>query len=239
MDPLEPEPPETDATPPTALVFEAHADDCVIGMGGTVARLVAEGWQVVLVTVTRGETAYPRPELQGEVAEVRARETARAREILGLTTTPVAMERPCQGLVNDRDTYQDVVEIIRRVRPARIFTHQPGSKHRDHRACHAIVEEAWWKATERVLADRGAPFRAGALYLFEVTDLLARPSVIVDVSTTFETKLAALRAYESQFEVLPGIERWVKGVAMARGYMSGCAYGEAFHASTFLPRSEF
>ena len=45
----------TTAHIPTLMTVHAHPDDETIGTGGTMARAVADGRRVVLVTCTRGE----------------------------------------------------------------------------------------------------------------------------------------------------------------------------------------
>src|SRR6185437_15847670 len=42
----------------TALVVVAHPDDETLMMGGTLARLAAGGWRVVVLSVTRGEAGW-------------------------------------------------------------------------------------------------------------------------------------------------------------------------------------
>ena len=40
------------------LVFCAHPDDEIIGVGGTMAKLSAQGTEVTIVGFSRGETGY-------------------------------------------------------------------------------------------------------------------------------------------------------------------------------------
>ena len=37
------------------LIFSPHPDDAEIGMGGTVAKFLDEGWEVILADLTDGE----------------------------------------------------------------------------------------------------------------------------------------------------------------------------------------
>ncbi|MFB0559755.1 MAG: PIG-L deacetylase family protein [Candidatus Lokiarchaeia archaeon] len=39
-------------------VFAAHPDDGVIGMGGTITKLIREGHEVQVVIFTRGDEGY-------------------------------------------------------------------------------------------------------------------------------------------------------------------------------------
>lgn len=220
------------------LIFEAHADDCAIGMGGTVLYLANQGLSPVLITVTKGETAYTTVADKNHMADIRRSEGQVAAEILKIKITE-QLSHPCQGLTNDRETFQEIVGLIRKYQPKFIFTHNPECSHRDHRNLSALVEEAWWKAQENVLADFGAPFRAEAVYFFEVVNLFPKPSVIIDITPFFNQKLKAIQAYKSQYGVMPGLEDYITGLAVTRGYACSKKYGEAFVSSNFIPRFHF
>ena len=60
------------------LVVAPHPDDAELGMGGTIAKMVAEGWQVGILDLTSGE---PTP--HGSEA-LRRQETLKATETLGV-----------------------------------------------------------------------------------------------------------------------------------------------------------
>lgn len=223
------------------LVFGAHADDETIGMGATISLLSEIGYEVCVVTFCWGrerdwvDTGYARPEWRCSIAEMRRREALEADRVLGVRER-VGLGIPTQGVVNERATYQRVVGVLREVKPLAIFTHRREDKHRDHRAVSEIVEEAWWKASESVLADLGPPWRAGALFFYEIFELFERPSHIANVSSTFSRKIEALKCFESQMPVLGDIIGYVEGLARVRGYLIGTKYGEAFLASRFLPQ---
>src|SRR4051794_8659534 len=62
-----------------ALVVAPHPDDAELGMGGTIVRLIGQGWKVGILDLTSGEpTPLGSP-------EIRARETAGATAALGLS----------------------------------------------------------------------------------------------------------------------------------------------------------
>ena len=62
-----------------ALVIAPHPDDAELGMGGTIALMLAQGMSVGILDLTDGE---PTP--RGSV-EIRTRETAAASAVLGIT----------------------------------------------------------------------------------------------------------------------------------------------------------
>ena len=214
----------------TVLAFCAHTDDEILGLGGTLARL-SETAEVVVVTVTAGETGYSREEDRERIVLLRERENAAAAEILGYQRRET-FGYPSQQVPTDRDALHDFVRIIREVRPDVIFTHWGEDKHRDHRATSILSDEARWKACEHILPHLGPPYLTPELYYYEVQDLFSHPTAIVDISSTLERKVAAMRTQESQLPVLPRILQFVEGLAHARGYMIGADAGEAFLGST-------
>lgn len=216
------------------LVFAAHPDDEIIGCGGTIARLSAMGRQVFVVTFCAGETGYSTPELKDKIAEIRRAEAEACDRVLGITER-VILGKPTQGVVNDRETYQQCVRLIRYYRPDVIFTHWREDKHRDHRAICDITDEARWKAYENVLADFGEPWYTPELYYYEVLELFPHPSLLIDITDTFPKKLEAMQTQQSQFAVLPGVLEYIEGLAKVRGYARGTRYAEAFLRSNLLP----
>jgi len=216
------------------LVYAAHPDDEIIGCGGTIARLSAMGKQVFVVTFCAGETSYTTPELKNQIADIRRAEASACDAVLGITER-VILGKPTQGVVNDRDTYQQCVRLIRHYRPDVILTHWNEDKHRDHRASSVTAEMARWKAFENVLADMGEPWYTPELYYYEVLELFPHPTLVVDITDTMPRKREAMQTQQSQFAVLPGIMDYIDGLAKVRGYARGTQYAEAFLRSNLLP----
>jgi len=215
----------------TILIFEAHSDDAVIGMGGMILK-IKDIKDIILITLTRGETGYTSEEEKNTISERREQESLATDVLLGIKEH-IFLDNLCQDLRNSKENYQQIVQIIRTYTPSQIFTHKSPSKHRDHRNCHDLVTEAWWKASENVLPELGDPVRVPILYTFEITDLFEFPHSIVDIGD-INPKLEVLEKFESQMGVLPGIEDFVRGLALVRGYQGGFKYGEAFQKSDFM-----
>ncbi len=216
------------------LVFAAHPDDEIIGCGGTIARLTAAGRQVFVVTFCAGETGYSSPEERDTIAQRRLEEARECDRVLNITER-VILGKPTQGVTNDRETYQQCVQLIRKYRPDVILTHWNEDKHRDHRAISALTDEARWKAYENVLADLGEPWYTPELYYYEVLELFPHPSLLIDISDFMTKKLQAMETQQSQFAVLPGIMNYIEALGMVRGYARGTRYAEAFLRSNLLP----
>jgi len=225
--------------PKTVLIFEAHSDDAVIGMGCLMKRLSNAGTKVVACTVTTGETAHSMDN-KDDIVEIRRREGRCADKILGVHEH-IFLAHPCQDVRNDKKTFHEFVKIIRDIKPDWIFTHGPQERHRDHRAISQLTEEAWWKATEQnVLPELGHPFKAGKVLFYEVLPMFDDDAdVCIDATPYWDAKLDALNCFESQMATMGDFEGLVVGKARYRGYLIGTTFAEALIYSTFMPRSGF
>ncbi len=178
------------------LVVAPHPDDAELGMGGTIARMIAQGMRVGVLDLTDGE---PTP--HGSVQR-RAKETARATEILGLTWRGNA-GLPNRSLEPTLAARELVASFIRRLRPRWIFAPHWDDAHPDHVAATSLVEAArfWAKLSKTDMpGERFHPERVYYYYCIHLR-LAVQPSWIVDISDQWDQKRAAIEAYESQFIV--------------------------------------
>ncbi len=176
-----------------ALVVAPHPDDAELGVGGTIVRLMAQGWKVGILDLTDGE---PTP--LGSRA-LRAKETASANELLGnpwrknLGLSNRSLE---PTLANRRA----LAAVFRQVEPRVLFAPYWEDAHPDHLAATKLVEDArfWSKLSKSDIP--GAPFHpARVLYYFSVhLRIVERPSFVLDISEQAEVKRAALGCYRSQ-----------------------------------------
>src|SRR3989339_864716 len=127
------------------LVFCAHPDDEIIGVGGTIKKMRMKSIEVGVVTFTLGGTSYSTIEMKNKMEEIRFKEAKAAEEVLGISFREV-LGIPTQGIYNTKENFQKCTELIRRYRPDVIFCHWDEDKHRDHRAISSLVAEARWKA---------------------------------------------------------------------------------------------
>jgi len=152
------------------MVFAAHPDD-EIAMGGTMARMSHEGTRVVVVQMTDGCEGYPRLEWQDIIADMRRGEAEACNRVLGIARR-YYIGAPDMGLVNDKQTLQKVIRIIRTERPEAIFLQGGAGVHRDHKATFEISLEALWHAGEPVARALGEFWKTPEVYIYKgaVTD---------------------------------------------------------------------
>ena len=216
----------------TLLVLGAHPDDAEIAMGGTLAKLVEQGWRVELCDLTDGE---PTP--RGS-PEVRAAEAARAAEILGIHRR-VTLTLPNRYLLDTIDNRCQVAEVIREARPDLLFVHYWEDAHPDHVQAAQLAEAARFYAKLTKTKLRGEPWYPRRVIHFVGSHyrLHLKPSFVLDVSAVYGRKLAAMEAYQSQFggEPLwvpekrrPPIAQAVQNLNAYYGRLAGVAYAEPF-----------
>lgn len=228
------------------LAFGAHPDDTELGCSGTLAKLADQGKRVVVVDLTRGEMG------SRGTPEIRMQEAAKAAGILGLHER-VNLGLPDTRLVNDRETQLQIIEVVRRFRPAICLLGAPKDRHPDHGKATRLLLDALFYGGLRTLESRNPdgtlqePHRP-AHTLHYMQDTPIEPDLVIDITSTMEKKEAAIRAFATQFDVQepgeepetyisrPGFFETVRARARFFGHQAGFSYGEPFlYANGPLP----
>lgn len=183
------------------LVIAAHPDDAEISVGGTLARLVAAGHAVGVLDVTRGELGS-----RGTRAD-RDAEAAAATRILGLAWRG-NLDQPDGRVEASLAARELLARHLRELQPDVVLAHHELDPHPDHVASGRLAREAWYLSGLRRLAERdvGPSGGTAASHPARRPGRLARfmshrrfePTLVVDVTDFWATKLAAVRAYASQ-----------------------------------------
>ncbi|WP_428986150.1 PIG-L deacetylase family protein [Streptomyces pyxinae] len=135
------------------VVVAAHPDDEVLGMGGTLARLVAAGLTVTVVSVTDGEGSHPGSTrlAPDRLAELRARELREALGELGAEKAEVVrLGLPDTGVAAHEDW---LTEELAALLPDAALCLAPwtGDVHGDHEAAGRAAVAAAREASVRCL----------------------------------------------------------------------------------------
>ncbi|WP_181874215.1 mycothiol conjugate amidase Mca [Marinitenerispora sediminis] len=147
------------------MAVHAHPDDESSKGAATMVRYVHEDAEVLVVTLTGGERgsilnpAMDRPEIRENIGEVRRKEMAAAREILGVhqefagfvdSGLPEGDPLPplpegCFALQPLEVASEPLVRSMRSFRPHVVITYdeQGGYPHPDHIMCHKVSVEAF------------------------------------------------------------------------------------------------
>ena len=217
----------------TILVLAPHADDEILGVGGTMARICAEQQKVVVAVVT-GFGIEPHPFIrEADVIAVRE-ECKRANELIGVSEVLFAeLPAACLDTTPIWKTNKVIHEIIEEVKPDQLYAPFPHDLHKDHAAVAygALV-------TARPYLSLGNQIKRVLFYetLTEThlsppfLDVGFQPNCYVDISDYLEIKLAAMQEYKSQIQdnSLPRSVRGLTTLASFRGMHVGVEAAEAF-----------
>ena len=169
------------------MAVHAHPDDESSKGAATMAKYVADGHEVMVVTCTGGERgdilnpAMERPDVAENMIEYRRAEMARAAEILGVRhhwlgfidsglpqgDPPPPLPEGCFALVPLEESVPRLVEVIREFKPHVVITYDEngGYPHPDHIRCHEISVPAFEAAGDPDLyPETGEPWTPLKLY---------------------------------------------------------------------------
>jgi LmbE family N-acetylglucosaminyl deacetylase len=217
-----------------ALAFGAHPDDVELQAGGTLAAWAAQGVRVELACFTAGEKGSPDPAADPvELARVRRAESGSAALALG-AAVPVHFLGAVDGELEVTMAMRlAVARLVRTVRPEVVLGHDPWRRwllHPDHRAAGLLTVDGVVAARDPLyapeLAAEGLEAHRPHTVLLFGTDT---PDELVDVTTTIDAKLAALRAHASQFGDHADLDRRIRVWNAAIGADATLHYAEAFH----------
>ena len=213
----------------------AHPDDVEIACGGTLAKLVGQGYQVGIVDLTDGEQTPGSPG-----PEVRLREAQEAARALGIQHR-VVLELPNRRLFDSFETRVALAKEFRKYRPTVVigFGDKTPMASPDHWQAMQITDAAIFYSRLSKWDEHfdGLPVHAISTQLY--FRLAFEPAVLegfsshftVDISDTLDAKLKAVGCYQTQF---PPAKEYVferiRGAALIAGSGAGFSAGEVFVA---------
>ena len=218
-----------------ALVVTAHPDDVDFGAAGTVASWVAEGTEVTYCIVTDGDAGGFDPAVpRSEIPRIRRAEQVAAAECLGVDDVRFLGYRDGELSVT-HDLRRDISRVIRQVRPERMLIQSPERNWARIPASHPDHMAAGEAAIFAIYPDARNPFAHASLLSDEGLDawtvhdvwVMAAPDpdYAVDITDRFPTKIAALRAHDSQTAHMDDLEdrlsQWATMAAQQAGLPDG------------------
>jgi LmbE family N-acetylglucosaminyl deacetylase len=221
------------------LVVSAHPDDVDFGAGGTVAALTSSGVKVSYCIVTDGaQGALDSSIAPVDLVALRQTEQRAAAKTLGVDEVRF-LGYPDGSLEPTRELRRDFTRVIRSAKPRSIICQSPerhwGRIHASH-PDHLAAGEALIRS---VYPDSRNPFSYPELleeglepHVVEEVWLMAspHPTTAVDVTETFELKIAALRCHESQLGSAGGLSEMVRGWLQENAVRSGLGEGRLAEA---------
>jgi N-acetylglucosamine malate deacetylase 1 len=186
------------------LAIGAHPDDIELACGGTVAKITSEGLSVAIVDFTNGELG------SRGTPEIRAEEAKRGAEIMGVRFRE-NLGFPDGKLRVTDEAVDKMIVMLRKYRPKAVLVNPPHERHPDHEGSHNILRTAMFKSglikveTEyEAIPQKTHRIRKMYCYM-QSYEFTRKPDFYVDITSSFETKMNAIKAFTSQV--------WVPGVS--------------------------
>jgi LmbE family N-acetylglucosaminyl deacetylase len=230
-------------TPESAMVIVAHPDDIEFSCAGTIARWTRAGARIAYVLCTSGEVGIAEKEMtKTKAADIREDEQRSAAQIVGVDYI-VFIREPDGMLQATIELRKKLVREIRKFKPEIVICGDPTIvwagddyiNHPDHRAAATAALDATFPAAgqpnlfEELEAEGIFAHKPRKVYVtgWNESDLF------VNISSTIDLKVAALRAHKSQmkdWDPEPRIKEW----AAERAKGKEMEYAEGFRVVTLV-----
>lgn len=200
------------------IVFAPHPDDETLGCGGTIAKKISEGYEVLIVVLTDGRflladclgiNCNPTPE---QVKEIRKGEVLRAVKILGVPEENVVFLEFVDGTLkeNEDEVLERVVEVLGKFLPSEVYFPYEKDFHPDHRTTNRVVRKAIKRLGIEPTAYRYAisykMARFGPLS-DRFLNLFRRNMIYFDISESLLLKKAAVKEFKSALTIISEHQR--------------------------------
>jgi LmbE family N-acetylglucosaminyl deacetylase len=203
------------------LIVTAHPDDVDFGAAGTISVWTAKGISVTYCIVTDGDAGGFDPDVpRSEIPTIRRAEQTAAANVCGVHDVHFLGYRDGELTVS-HDLRRDISRVIRQVRPQRMVIQSPERNWSRIQASHPDHLAAGEAAIQAIYPDARNPFAHSSLLRDEGLDAWTveevwisagpTPNHHVDVTDTFENKIAALRAHKSQTEHMEDLDDFIRG----------------------------
>lgn len=225
--------------PLDVIAVGAHPDDVEIGCGGTLARMVQQGFRVGIVDLTDGE---PTPLSPGP--EVRLQEAQEAARILGVTVREI-LTLPNRRLFDNFESRVALAAVFRRYRPKLVLgiADRTPMASPDHWQAMQITDAAVFYSRLSKWDEffPGLPvhrIQRQIWYPLGLQTLNHPPgggAFVSDISATLAIKIQSIQAYRTQFPPdKRRVFRLVEGQSQMLGASAGFEAGELLISSTTL-----
>jgi len=195
------------------IVFAPHPDDGVLGCGGTIAKRISQGYDVLMVVLTDGRHAFsnvlginsnPTPD---EMKAIRMEEVKNAIKVLGMSEEQLLFlnfeDRSLER--NEREAKQKILKILKENSPVEVYFPCDKEYHKDHLVTNRILESSCKELNLTATKYRYTITQSYA-YVGPLMDrffnLFKRNMISFDISNFLDLKEEAVNKFRSKFLLL-------------------------------------
>ena len=224
--------------PKIVLCIAAHPDDLEFGASGSVAKWIHDGAEVHYLVCTDGSKGSDDPNLSSaELIALRRDEQRAAAKILGVSSVTFFDYEDGVTEANN-ELKRDIARVIRRIKPDTAVFQDPTFiysasfgmiNHNDHRKVGEAAMDAVYPLARdhlsfpELIAEGFEPHKVKEVLMMSFEGA----NFFVDITDTFETKLKALAAHDSQVDIEQA-RGWLEQASKANGRKGGYELAEGF-----------
>lgn len=218
------------------LAIAVHPDDAELSCSGTLVKHGKMGLKTGILDLTRGELGT-----RG-TPEIRAQEAQDAAQVMGLAVRE-SLDLGDGFFQNSKQEQMAIIRVLRKYRPDTVLLNAIEDRHPDHGRSAQLEADACFMAGLRMIeteweGEHQEAWRPKRIYHY-LQDRYIKPDFVVDITEEWETKLAAIRAYKSQFYdpnsqepktyiSSPLFLEYIEARAKEMGHAIAVRYGEGF-----------
>jgi N-acetylglucosamine malate deacetylase 1 len=210
------------------LIIAPHPDDEVLGCGGTIKKLTTLGIKTFVLIATRGKKGM----YSEERIEIVRKEAKTAHKLLGVTETRfLDFPAPDLDLISIAEVSTAINHIIEEFKIESVYLPHRGDIHHDHKAIYnaglVAARPVMNNTVKKIFSyetlsetEWAAPFGDDAFI----------PTRFVNITNEFDSKVEAMKCYESQLREFPNSRsiNSIEALANFRGSTVGFSHAEAF-----------
>lgn len=215
------------------LVIAAHPDDEVLGMGGTIAKLVSEGGTVHLLIVTDGSTSQYRCDANlKKIIEKKKLETKNCADILGISSVNYGgLPDMKLDAIPHIEVNQVIEHFIDTIQPDTVFTHFWGDVNADHQNVYkstlVAVRPVMGQVVRRLFCYK---VPSSTEWTPNKPDTIFTPNIFIDIEKYAEQKYLAFSQYLTEVRDYPHPRsvQYLRETDIANGLQVGIKCAEQF-----------
>lgn len=173
------------------LAFGPHPDDVELFCGGVLIKLKEQGYSTAVADLSRGELSS-----NGDV-ESRMAESESAKRILNLDVR-LNLGLSDGSLHPSQENRLEIIKTLRSLRPTICLIPYWEDRHPDHETASILLKRSLFDAGLRKIDTDQEVYRP-QITLYYLMHKYIEPTFAVDITNQMDQKLAAIKAYGSQF----------------------------------------
>ncbi len=186
------------------LAFGAHPDDVELSCTGVLLVEKNNGKKTGIIDLTAGELGT-----RG-TSESRKVEAADAAKILGVNIRE-NLGMADGFLQNDEAHQRKIITVLRTYQPEIILCNAPQDRHPDHgRSSKLVADASFLSGLSKIQTEHNGLAQEAwrPKYVFRyIQDRFLQPDFVIDISSVFEKKLEAIKAYKTQFNTDRSVDK--------------------------------